>query len=197
MHRRMYGPLVFCHHRRYLSDAARVNSVSPPNQLVSWHRLKDHHGRIVLQRDDDDALWPGSSFVEATMMFASTQAGHAPIRQKQGPDHRWIISQHNGVSVHLHRWVGPQCDRIRIWSRTDHKPCGSVMHTHTGESWSNVTEVRTLSRMDDKPKQRCSEHPSRSQIATVMAMTITADILLPWPKSDCDRSYVWLWKVRV
>ena len=43
--------------------------------------------------------------------------------------------------------------------------------------------------MDDKPKWRCSEHPSRSYIATVMAMTITADSLLSRPKSDCDRGY--------
>ena len=63
------------------------------------------------------------------------------------------------------------------------------MHTHTGEPCSNATEVRTLSRMDDKPKWRCSEHPSRSQIAMAMAMTITADSLLPRLKSDYDRGY--------
>jgi hypothetical protein len=63
------------------------------------------------------------------------------------------------------------------------------VHTHTGEPCSNATEVRTLSRTDDNPKQRCSEHPSRSQIAMAMAMTITADSLLPRPKSDCDRGY--------
>ena len=50
-----------------------------------------------------------------------------------------------------------------------------LVHTHTGESCCNVTEVRTLSRMDDKPMRPCCVLPSRSKIATVMAMTITAD----------------------
>jgi hypothetical protein len=63
------------------------------------------------------------------------------------------------------------------------------VHTHTGEPCSNVTEVRTLSRTDDKPKRRCSEHHSQSQIATAVAMTITADSILPRTKSDCDRGY--------
>ena len=63
------------------------------------------------------------------------------------------------------------------------------MHTHTGELCSNATEVSTLSLTDDKPKWRCSGHPSRSQIATAMAMTITTDRLLPRPKSDYDRGY--------
>ena len=63
------------------------------------------------------------------------------------------------------------------------------MHTHIGEPCSNATEVRTLSWTDDKPQRWCSEHPSRSQIATAMAMTITADSLLPRPKSDCNGGY--------
>ena len=63
------------------------------------------------------------------------------------------------------------------------------MHTHTGGSCSNATEVRTLSRTDDKPKWRCSEHPSRSQIAMAMAMTIITDSLLPRLKLDYDRGY--------
>ena len=63
------------------------------------------------------------------------------------------------------------------------------MHTHTGEPCSNATEVRTLSWTDDKPKWWCSEHPSWSQRATTMAMTITTDRLLPRPKSNCDRGY--------
>jgi hypothetical protein len=120
------GHWLFSHHRHYLSDVAAVNSVSLPNCLVTRHRLKDHHGQIILQCDGDDALWLGGSFVQATVMFASTQAGRAPMRWKQGHDHRWIISQHGSVSVHLHRRVGPQCDGMRIWSRTDHKPCGGV-----------------------------------------------------------------------
>ena len=56
-------------------------------------------------------------------------------------------------------------------------------------SCSNATEVRTLSRMVHKPIRRCSVHHSRSQIPTVMAMTITADSLLPRSKCDCDGSY--------
>ena len=64
-----------------------------------------------------------------------------------------------------------------------------LLHTHIGEPCSNAMEVRTLSRADDKPKRRCSEHPSRSQIATAMAMTITSDSLLSRPKLDCDGGY--------
>jgi len=45
-----------CHHRRYSSDAAGVNSVSPPNRLVTQHQLNDYHERIVLQRDNNHAL---------------------------------------------------------------------------------------------------------------------------------------------
>jgi hypothetical protein len=44
----------------------------PPNRLVTWHWLKDHHERIVLQRDGDHALWLDGSYAEATVMFAST-----------------------------------------------------------------------------------------------------------------------------
>ena len=43
--------------------------------------------------------------------------------------------------------------------------------------------------MDDKPIWRYSVHPSRSPIPMVMAMSITADSLLPRPKFDCDVSY--------
>jgi hypothetical protein len=44
------------HHHRYLTNAAGVNSTSPPYHLATQHRLKDHHGQIVLQRDGDHAL---------------------------------------------------------------------------------------------------------------------------------------------
>jgi hypothetical protein len=59
------------------------------------------------------------------------------------------------------------------------------VHTDTGESCSNATEVRTLSHTVDKPMWRCCVLPNRSEIATVMATTITADSLLPRPKLDC------------
>ena len=39
--------------------------------------------------------------------------------------------------------------------------------------------------MVDKPMQWCCVLPSRSEIVTVMATTITADSLLPMPKLDC------------
>ena len=71
------------HHHCFLSDVAGVNSASRPNRLVTRHRLKDHHGRIVLQCDSDHALWPNGSYAEAMVMFASTQAGHAPMRQNK------------------------------------------------------------------------------------------------------------------
>ena len=53
-----------------------------------------------------------------------------------------------------------------------------LVYTHIAGSCSKATEVRTLSRMDDKPIRRCSVHPNRSQMPTAMAMTITADSLL-------------------
>ena len=43
--------------------------------------------------------------------------------------------------------------------------------------------------MDDKPKKWFSEHPSRSQIAMAMAMTITADKLPSRPKLDYNGGY--------
>jgi hypothetical protein len=71
------------HHHRYSSNMVGVNSVSPQNRLITRHRLKDHHERIVLQRDGEHALWPDSSYAKATVMFASTQAGHALMRQNK------------------------------------------------------------------------------------------------------------------
>ena len=43
--------------------------------------------------------------------------------------------------------------------------------------------------MDHKPIGRVSVHCSRSQMATVKAMTITVDSLLSRPKLDCDVGY--------
>ena len=63
------------------------------------------------------------------------------------------------------------------------------MHTHARGSSSNVMEVMTLSWMDDKPMRWCCVLPSRSEIATVMATSITADSLLPMPKLDCNVGY--------
>jgi len=63
------------------------------------------------------------------------------------------------------------------------------VHTHTSKSCSNATEVRTLSRTDDKPIWQCSLHHSWSEMAMMMAMTITVDSLLPRPKLDYDVGY--------
>ena len=74
---------------------------------------------------------------------------------------------------------------------------------HTGGSFANAavlvytyrrvvlyaTEVRTLSLTNYKPIRQCSVHCSQAQIPTVMAMTITADSLLPKPKCGCDGGY--------
>jgi hypothetical protein len=43
--------------------------------------------------------------------------------------------------------------------------------------------------MDNKQIRWCSVYPNRSQIPTVMAMSITADSLLPRPKLDSDVGY--------
>jgi hypothetical protein len=64
-----------------------------------------------------------------------------------------------------------------------------LVYTHTDGCASNATEVRTLSRTDHKPIQRCSVYRSRSQMPMVRAMTITADSLLPRPKCGCDGNY--------
>jgi hypothetical protein len=71
------------HHHRYSSDAVGVNSVLLLEHLVTRHRHQDHHGRIVLQHDSDHALWPNGSYAEVTVMFPSTQVGHAPIRRNK------------------------------------------------------------------------------------------------------------------
>ena len=63
------------------------------------------------------------------------------------------------------------------------------MHTHTHGSCSNATEVRTLSRTDDKPIRWCSVLHGRSQTTMVMAMTIIVDSLPPRPKLDYDGGY--------
>jgi hypothetical protein len=52
-----------------------------------------------------------------------------------------------------------------------------------------MMEVRTLSWTDHKPRWWDSIHHSRSQILTVMAMTITANRLLPRLKCGCNGGY--------
>jgi hypothetical protein len=99
------------HHHCYSSNAAGVNSVSPPNHLVTRHQLKDNCGRIILQRDGDHNLWPDGSYAEAVVMFTSTQVGHAPMQWNTRTWSRTdIISQYDGVSVYPHRRVRLQCD---------------------------------------------------------------------------------------
>jgi hypothetical protein len=55
-------------HCRY---AAGIKSVSPPNCLVTRHRLNDHQTWIVVQGNGDHDLCTDGSYAEATVMFTS------------------------------------------------------------------------------------------------------------------------------
>ena len=51
-------------HRRYTYDVAGIKSTSPPNCLVTRHRLNNHQRRIVVQGDGDHDLCTGGSYAE-------------------------------------------------------------------------------------------------------------------------------------
>ena len=59
-------------HRRYTYYAAGIKSVSPPNRLVTRHRLNDHQRQILVQGDGDHDLYTDGSYAEAIVMFTST-----------------------------------------------------------------------------------------------------------------------------
>ena len=59
-------------HRRYTYDATGIKSISPPNPLVTRHRLNDHQRRIVVQGDGDHDLCTSGSYAEATVVITST-----------------------------------------------------------------------------------------------------------------------------
>jgi hypothetical protein len=101
------------HHHCYSSDAAGVNSASPPNRIVTRHRLKDHHGWIVLQHNGDHALWPDGSYAEAMVMYASTQASHAPMRRNKDLITDGYHKSCSGVSAYPHTRVVFQYDKSK------------------------------------------------------------------------------------
>jgi hypothetical protein len=134
-------------HHRYTYCAAGIKSVSPPNRLVTRHRLND-------QGDGDHDLCTNGSYAEATVMFTSTNISAVEVtanvhgRQSgevQGDSvvtlHRWLMCPHDGDdSLHT----------CRSFSNA-----AVLVHTHTGGSCSNAMEVRTLARTDHKPMRRC------------------------------------------
>ena len=64
-------------HCRYTYDAAGIKSISPPNPLVTRHRLNNHQRRIVVQGDGDHDLCTGESYSEAMVVLTSTQASRS------------------------------------------------------------------------------------------------------------------------
>jgi hypothetical protein len=69
-------------HHRYTYDAIRIKSTSPPNHLVTRHRLNDHQRRIVVQGDGGHDLCTGGSYTEAMMVLTSTRTSR-PSKQQQ------------------------------------------------------------------------------------------------------------------
>ena len=59
-------------HRDYTYDVAGIKSISPPNPLVTRHRLNDHQRWIVVQGAGDYVLCTGRSYVEAMVVLTST-----------------------------------------------------------------------------------------------------------------------------
>jgi hypothetical protein len=59
-------------HRRYMYDAAGIKSISPPNHLLTRHRLNNHQRKIMVQGDGDHDFCTDGSFADATVMFTST-----------------------------------------------------------------------------------------------------------------------------
>jgi hypothetical protein len=69
----------------------------------------------------------------------------------------------------------------------DYKPCDSLVHTHTGGSCSNTTEVSTLVQMDHKPMRWCycttqtvSDNDSEGYDRHCRHLTAEAKIGLQW-----------------
>jgi hypothetical protein len=59
-------------YRCYSYYASWIKSVSPPNRLVTRHRLNDHQRRIVVQGNGDHDLCTGGSYAEAMVVLTST-----------------------------------------------------------------------------------------------------------------------------
>jgi hypothetical protein len=59
-------------HRRYRYYAVGIKSVSPPNRLVTRHRINDHQRWIVVQGDNDQDLCTGGSYAEVTVVLTYT-----------------------------------------------------------------------------------------------------------------------------
>jgi hypothetical protein len=62
-------------------DAAGIKSVSPPNRLVTRHRLNNHQRWIMVQGNGDHDLYTEGSYAEAMVMFSSTQTSWPSKRQ--------------------------------------------------------------------------------------------------------------------
>ena len=59
-------------HRHYMYYAAGITSVSPPNRLVTQHRLNNHQRCIMVQGDGAHDLCNSGSYAETMVVLMST-----------------------------------------------------------------------------------------------------------------------------
>jgi hypothetical protein len=167
------GHWLFCHHRR-TTRLWWSRRPSPP--LFVWCS----RGQYCITAE---------SFSNPTPTTGSLQVDRIAAQRWPCPMIRRFIRWSDG-DVRLD--TGGSCSNVMEWGSNHGQSISHaavLVHTHTRGLCSNVTEVRTLSWTDDKQIWWCSVHPSRSQISTVMAMSITAHSLPPRPKLNCDVGY--------
>ena len=85
-------------HRCYTYDAEGIKSVSPPNHLVTQHRLNGHQRWIMMHGDHD--LWTDGSYAQVTVMFTSTQTWRLSEQRWARIEDSRVIVQGDGDSDH-------------------------------------------------------------------------------------------------
>ena len=93
--------------------------------------------RIICWSDGGVNLYTGVSAVEATVNPHRWQSGRSTRQRCWWPLHRRLMCPHDGF------------DSLDISGSFANAVV--LVHTHTGGSCSNATEVRTLARTDHKP----------------------------------------------
>ena len=111
-------------HHRYMYYAAGIKSVSPPNHLVTQHRLNDHQRWIVVQGDGDHDLCTGGSYAEATVVLTFTQMSRPSKRQRSCTiDSRVKVQGDDAGEHYIGGWcahtmvmiASTQVDRLPMW----------------------------------------------------------------------------------
>jgi hypothetical protein len=87
-------------HSRYTYDAAWIKSISPPNFLVTRHRLNDHQRQIMVQGDGDHDLCTGGSYAEAMVVLTSTQTSRLSKGQRTRTADSRVEVQGDGAGDH-------------------------------------------------------------------------------------------------